>query len=176
MDNITLTLSTAFTPELLLGISVFDGHGEAGAGVFLDLPTIKATVSQVDHVDANCNPIANTSSEGKGNNNDLFGSLTNIVPEVDFDLGLVAQAAVLAGPLTFRAIDKYTAVSTHYTLPTACLSFNTQAKTFSAPTATKKSAAAVRVVNPFAGIINSYGRVQLMTGVLAFILGCFLRL
>ena len=148
--------------------------------MFLDLPTIKATVSQVEHVDSNCN---NASSEGKDNKDDLFGSLTRIVPEVDFDIGLVAQAELHAGEFQLRDIKKYTAVSTHYTLPTACLSFDAKANTFGAPTATAaqkngdvKSSAVVGVVNPFAGIDRIYERMQLMMGVLAFILGCFLGL
>lgn len=90
---------------------------------------------------------------------------------------------MLAGAFTLRDIKKHTAASTHYTLPTACLSYDAHAKTFGAPTATAakkdgevKKSAAVGVVNPFAGIDRSYGRIQLMIGVLASIFGCFLGL
>lgn len=167
---------------------MFDGHGEAGAGVFLDLPQIKATIAQVNNVDSECNPVANASSQGNNIIDDIFGSLTNIVPEVDFDVGLVAQADLQGGGFTFGPKPaRYTAFSIHSTLPTACLSFNAQSKTFGSPTATSsgndgkgkdgtKGAATVGVVNPFAGIVNRYGRLQVTIGVLAFMLGCFLGL
>ncbi|MCJ1425160.1 hypothetical protein MMC29_003048 [Sticta canariensis] len=183
-DNISLTASTSFAPELLLGISVFEGIGSAGAGVFFDLPTVKATVSQVAHVDAKCDPIVNTSTAGDISD-DIFGSLTNIVPEVDFDLGLVAQAELRAGPFSIEKVDQWTAVKTAFTLPTACISFDTGAKTFVAPTASasaaggggsRKNAATAGIVNPLMGIVRRCGRFEAVMLVLALVLGFFLAL
>lgn len=185
LDSVNLTLSTAFTPELLLGISVFNGHGEAGAGVFLDLPTVKATVSEVAHADSDCNPAGNSSSEGNHVVEDLFDRLTNIVPEIDLDIGLVAQAEVHAGAFRVREIDKFTVASKHFTLPTACLSYDAQAKTFGAPTATssgnkdgdiKKSTAGEGLTNPFAEAVKIYGKLQITIGMLAIMFACFMGL
>lgn len=186
LDSVNLTLSTAFTPELLLGISVFGGHGEAGAGVFLDLPTVTATVSQVAHVDSDCNPATNSSSEGNNVVEDLFDSLTNIVPEINLDIGLVAEAQVQAGPYKALKNDKFTVASKQFTLPTACLSYDAQAKTFGAPTATPsgkkggdigaKSAATGGLTNPFAGVAKFNGKLQITIGMLAIMLACFIRL
>lgn len=183
-DSISLTASTSFTPELLLGISVFDGLASVGAGVLFDLPTVKATVSQVAHVDAKCDPIANASAAGDIND-DIFGSLTNIVPEVDFDLELVAQAEFK--PFIDDDYEaKWTAVKTAFTLPTACISFDAGAKTFGSATATvtasggggdsKKSAATAGHVNPLMGIVRWCRRFEAVMMVLALVSGYFLAL
>lgn len=183
-DSISLSVSTSFTPELLLGISVFDDHGSAGAGVFFDLPTVKATVSQVAHVDSKCDPVANASTGGDISD-DIFGSLTNIVPEVDFDVGLVAQAEVHAFAYTLNNVAKWTAVQTAFTLPTACISFDARAKTFGSAavsaTATggagggqiKKNVATTGIVSPLMGIVRRCGRFEVVTMVLALVPGFF---
>ncbi|MCJ1465236.1 hypothetical protein MMC07_003852 [Pseudocyphellaria aurata] len=178
-DSISLTASTSFTPELLLGISVFEDLGSAGAGVFFDLPTVKATVSQVAHVDAKCDPIANASTTGNISD-DIFGSLTNIVPEVDFDVGLVAQAELKAFALTLDDLSKWTAVQTAFTLPTACISFDAGAKTYGAAGASatggKKNAATAGIVNPLMVLAGPYGRPEAAMIVLAVVSGYLLAL
>lgn len=180
-DSISLTVSTSFTPQLLLGISVFDGLGSAGAGIFFDLPTVKATVSQVAHVDAKCDPIANASTAGDIND-DIFGSLTNIVPEVDFDVGLVAQAELRGGLITLDDVAKLTAAQTAFMLPTACISFDASAKTYGAAatssmsTSPKKNAATTGIVNPVVGIVRRCGRFEAVVMVLALVSGYFLAL
>lgn len=183
-DNISLTASISFAPELLLGISVLDGLGSAGAGVFFDLPTVKATVSQVAHVDAKCDPVVNASTAGDISD-DVFGSLINIVPEVDFDLGLVAQAEIRAGPVIMDDVAKWTAVKTAFTLPTACISFDAGAKTYVAATASasaaggggsKKNAATAGIINPLMGIVRRCGRFEAVMMVLALVSGFFLAL
>lgn len=171
----------------MLGISLFDGKGEAGAGAFLDLPTIKATVSQVAHANSKCELVSNST---KTNDviESLFDSLTKIVPEVDLDLGLVAQAGVHAGDFAVNGVKKYTALSTHYSLPTACLSFDGQAKTFGPAVAALASAtgkqgtdkggknAAEGLVNPFTGLLGGHWRLQAVILTLAFMFGCFMGL
>lgn len=127
VNDISLALSAAFRPELLLGISVLDGHGTAGAGIVLNLPRVDAKISQVANVDHLCNPL-----NGSNNNlqNDNFTSLTNIVPKAELDLELIAQAEVRAGQ--FHLDDKagYTALSKDFALPTACFSYDAAAKTY----------------------------------------------
>lgn len=178
-DSISLTASTSFTPELLLGISVFDGLGSAGAGIFFDLPTVKATVSQVAHVNAKCDPIANASAAGDISD-DIFGTLTNIVPEVKFDVGLVAQAELRGGLVDLD--DKWTAAQTAFMLPTACISFDASAKTYGAAatssmsTSPKKNAATTGIVNPVMGIVRRCGRFEAVVMVLALVSGYFLAL
>lgn len=182
MDSASLTFFTSFTPELLLGISVFE-LGSAGAGVFFDLPSIKATVSQVAHVDSKCNPVTNFSATGNILD-DIFGSLTNIVPEVDFDVGLVVQANLDLVP--FKAAEEWTALSTTITLPTACLSFDAAAKTYGAaaasktssisPSATGTNAATGGIVNPLTRVLHRLGRLERAAEGLALVFGCFLAL
>ena len=182
-DSISLTASTSFTPELLLGISVFDGRGSAGAGIFFDLPTVKATVSQVAHVDAKCDPIANSSARGNIVE-DVLGSLTNIVPEVDFDIGLVAQAELKGFGLTLDDVAKWTAVKTAFPLPTACISFDAGAKTFGAATATasasegrsKKNAAMAGAENTLMEIVRRCGGFGTVMMLLALLSSYFLAL
>lgn len=158
---------------------MFDNLGSAGAGVFFDLPTVKATVSQVAHVDAKCDPIANASTTGTISD-DVFGSLTNIVPEVDFDLGLVAQAELRAFGLRKDDVAKWTAVQTAFTLPTACISFDAGAKTYGAAGASatggKKNAATAGIVNPLMVIAGWYGRSEAVMFALAVVSGYFLAL
>ena len=161
VDSVSLSLSSAFTPELLLGISVFGGKGTAGAGIFFNLPAVVATVSQVTHVNSTCEPVTN-SSTGSTTLDAIFGSLTNIVPQVEFDLGLVAQADVRAGPLNFNVTAKHTALSRHLTLPTACISYNAKEKAFATPTTTSSkssvknsSGTSLKVAGGYKGIMQA---------------------
>lgn len=113
------------------------------------------------------------------------------MPEVDFDLGLVAQAE-LDAILDFKTVDQWTAVSTAFTLPTACFSFDESAKTYGAAvsktssasaTATgngkgflKKNAAVEGILNPFTGFLRRLGRLESVAGALALVFGYFLAL
>ena len=121
INDISLTFSAAFKPEILLGISVLNGQGTAGAGVLLTLPRLEAQFSQVANVDHLCNPLNTTNNNLQ---NDNFTSLTNIVPSVNFDLELIAQAEVKAGQFRFGENVGYTVTSKQFTLPTACFSYD----------------------------------------------------
>ncbi|KAL8675088.1 MAG: hypothetical protein Q9168_000571, partial [Polycauliona sp. 1 TL-2023] len=92
VNNIALTVSAAFRPELLLGVKVLTST--IGAGIFFNLPTVAATVSQIAHVNSKCEPIpANTTSSTVNDVlEEVFDSLTHIEPSVEFDLGVLAQA------------------------------------------------------------------------------------
>lgn len=129
VDDIELILTTGFVPELLAGISFLDNHGTIGVGVYLDLPSISAEVKQVAHVDAKCEPISNN-SDVNGVLGDIFGSLTNIIPSVEFDFGFYEQAEVHALDETLGEFETWQAFGYQQTLSTACLSFDAHHRTF----------------------------------------------
>ncbi|KAL8794368.1 MAG: hypothetical protein Q9195_003066 [Heterodermia aff. obscurata] len=179
VNDIALTLSAAFTPELLMGISVFDGAGTVGAGAFLDLPKISATVAQVANVNSKCEPEAvpaNNDTGLGGALDDFFNSLTHLTSEVELAVGVVAEEEVHAGVLfTQVAVTSYTAFSTDFPLPTACFSFDAAAKTFGSPTTSNsasgtpgasaipggtKSAASLGKDNALGGVVGKWGRFE----------------
>ncbi|KAL8957212.1 MAG: hypothetical protein Q9193_005459, partial [Seirophora villosa] len=93
IDNIALTVSASFRPEILLGVSVLKDI-TLGAGVFFNLPTISATVSQVADVNAKCEPLPPTNATTSlvdGFREDVYGSLTHLEPAVEFGIGVLAQ-------------------------------------------------------------------------------------
>ncbi|KAL9580578.1 MAG: hypothetical protein Q9212_004408, partial [Teloschistes hypoglaucus] len=131
VDNIALTLSAAFRPQLLLGISLLGSTADAGAGVFFNLPTISTTISQVAHVNQKCEPVPMSS----GSNNDsastlvngvledIFGSLTHVEDSVELGFGVFAEANVKA--FKGAAVDGVVTIfNTSLPGPTACLSFD----------------------------------------------------
>ncbi|KAI4124675.1 MAG: hypothetical protein LQ338_004675, partial [Usnochroma carphineum] len=133
LASIALTISTSFHPELLLGISVL--KGTLGAGVFFNLPSVSATVSQVAHVNGKCESLPPSSNNNNNTSSttvleDVFGNLTHIEANVEFDVGVLAEVEV--GKL--GAEDVYTVFNTSYAGPTACLMFDEGAKTLGAVT------------------------------------------
>ncbi|KAL9021479.1 MAG: hypothetical protein Q9185_001376 [Variospora sp. 1 TL-2023] len=147
IDNIALTVSASFRPELLLGISVLTGT--LGAGIFLDLPTLSATIAQVADVNSRCEPLpdtnpinstfppSNTTDIVNGFLDDVYSSLTHIKPAVEFGIGVLAQGevAMLGGEVAA------TLFTTGLPLPTACLGFDREAGTLGAVMATSTAAA-----------------------------------
>lgn len=132
IDNLNLTLSVGFSPQLLLTANVLRKYGDISAGAFLDLPKITATFSQVDHVDDKCNPTNNTDTFKEF----LTNSLTNIVPSVDLGVGVLADARVDIPDVPVVEDDAtHSIFSTGYPLPTACLSFDKGKKTYGAAAA-----------------------------------------
>ena len=152
VDSVNLTVSAAFNPQLLLTFAILEDHGEISAGAFLDLPKLSATIAQVNHVDEKCNP-ANTSDKVA---DFLDNSLTNIVPKVDFDVGVLVQGSLDVPAYTTDLGATTTLAGTGYTLPTACISYDGKAKTYGAAAAanTKKSSAGERVRNPIQSLFS----------------------
>ena len=148
VNSINLTVFAAFNPQLLLTISILDRDAEISAGAFLDLPKLSATVAQVNQVDEKCNP-ANKSSDGIKEFAD--GSLTNIVPKVEFGVGVLMNAQLDVPAFTADIGAETTLASTGYPLPTACISYDGKAKTYGAAAAanTKKVSGGVRVGEAF---------------------------
>jgi hypothetical protein len=180
-----LTLHTGFTPQLLLGATVFDGLGSIGAGVFFDLPSISATFSYVTGVNSTCDPVDPSSP-------DLIpGGLTNIVPSAVFDVGLIAEAAISDLDYSIGVVTTYELASYAPTLPTACLAFDARASTFAPATAKatatatattasssgpKSTSGATILVNPITKMVRSMGRLAIVTLLLSLMSAFFASL
>ena len=181
IDNIGLTVTAGFQPQLLLGISVLGHDATAGLGVFFDLPKVSAKVEQVTHVNSKCDPVS-SSDTAKGIANDIFSSLTHISGDVDFGIGLLAQAALNIDGHTFNENGSWPVLSTAYPLPTACISFDSKSKTYGpagttpgAPTGTGTAGAAGHQKSGAASILGtSIPRVAV--GVLIMVSLCFMAL
>ena len=138
LSSINLTASISFSPQLLLTVSAFDSAAALSVGAFLDIPRVSATVAEVRHINELCAPTSNiTNSSGLNPEGHFyFDNLTNIIPKVDIDLGVLAVAKLHAGQFTAEEDKVYTAFATSTPLPTACLIFDQKAKTFGDPKAT----------------------------------------
>ena len=124
VGDLALTLSAAFTPELLLGISLFSsGAGSAGVGVQLNLPKLDVEIKPVKNADHKCNPLKKT-SDANTLRGDNFTSLINVIPKVELDLELVAQAEIKAGAFSVNDDKAVTVLRKEFALPTTCLSFD----------------------------------------------------
>ena len=69
-------------------------------------------------------------------NEKVFDTLTHVDASVDVGLGLVAEADVDVGGLSFQDGEPYSLLHTSYALPTACMSFDAAKKSYGAATAT----------------------------------------
>ncbi len=182
--GIALTTTGGFQPQLLAGISFFNGKASMGAGLFLDLPKLTATFSTLSHVNANCET-ANTSSSIENKALDIiYDTLTHIDASVDLGVGVIAEAEVDFGDYSFKDKDPYTVLSTDYALPTACISFDVGKKTFGVPSATSSGGAAgatgktavgagLRDTNPLGQYGGVLGRGWIVVGMLGAVSACF---
>ncbi len=177
VNNIALTVSAAFRPELLLGVEVLTGS--IGAGVFFNLPTVAATISQLTHVNSKCEPIPANLTTSTVNDivEDVFEGLTHIEPSVEVDFGVLAQAE-LTEDVGVEAI--HIVFNTGYPLPTACLEFNAVDGALAAVTpkvdgkaitdgpggvgGVGVGAAGKGRENPFEGITRMGGRLDVVVG------------
>ncbi|MCJ1386213.1 hypothetical protein MMC17_009339 [Xylographa soralifera] len=130
IGNLALNLSATLQPEILVGFSFLNGMGgNAGAGVFLELPQLAMEIAPAAGTNEKCEPITNVSLV-----NDvlsLFGNLTHIVPDVELAVGFVAQETL--GPHSLAGgghQTAYTPLATTFALPTACLAFDAHKSTY----------------------------------------------
>ncbi len=156
-----------------------------GAGLFLDLPKLTATFSTLSHVNANCET-ANTSSSVENKALDIiYDTLTHIDASVDLGLGVIAEAEVDFGDISFKDKDPYTVLSKDFALPTACVSFDVGKKTFGAPSATSSGSAGGKTAGHSGGAglrdtnpLRQYGSVLdrgwIVMGMLAAVSACFM--
>lgn len=110
-------------------------------------------------------------------------------------VGVIAEAEVHAGAFAFAEQQPFTAFQTGFALPTACLSYDAQAKTYGPASAVVASATASAggkalpgggkdgkgaatggKSNPLGGVVGTWGRVQTTAGILAAVFACFLSL
>jgi hypothetical protein len=179
--DIGLTFSAAFRPQLLLGISILEGIGQADASFFLDLPQVSVTVEQLTNVAKTCVPSNATNNIGDALGH-IFGNLTHVSPSVNLGVGVGLMAELEIKGLGPSTATEWTITSTKYPLPTACLSYNQRDGTFapaSDPPNTQTTAAAspggsktekkgdsARTRNPFEGWWkkwHAYGVVLVVT-------------
>lgn len=139
-------------------------------------------------------PIASSSAPTNATAN-FFASLTHLTPAVNMSVGVIVEAEVHAGRFAFGEAKPFTVTQTGLSLPTACLSYDAQAKTYgpaSAVVASATASAGGKAVpggakdpkgaatsgksNPLEGMVGTWGRVQTTTGILAAVFACFLGL
>ena len=156
--------------------------GNAGAGVFLELPQLALEIAPAVGTNEKCEPITNVSLA-----NDvlsLFGNLTHLIPDVELAGGFIAQATLGPHGLLGGAHQTaYTPLATTFALPTACLAFDKQKSSYVPvsevlATATSSAAASATSVsagnevrNPLVGSKGGLFRVQAVVVVLAVVLG-----
>lgn len=180
-----LTVTAGFTPQLLLGISIIGHDATAGLGVFLNLPTVSATLEEVLQVNHKCEKIA---ASGSKNANDAFGSLTHITGQVGLDIGLLAQASLNIAGQSRNENASYTAFATSYPLPTACMSFDRKAKTYGIASTTptgsagqighdgQKSGAVSNISNPLLRVHGKQIRIEAAAGLLMLVSAFFMTM
>jgi hypothetical protein len=106
--------------------------------VFIDMPHLGLTVSQIDSVNANCEPVDSTSVEGFLST--VFPNLTHIVPQADIDIGLSAQAGLHVDEINIDFTNTHMLAGTSFSLPTACLMWDGKSNAFTTPTTTSSTA------------------------------------
>ena len=123
-----MTLSTSFRPKLVLSAN-FLGLGRGDIGVFLDLPQVGVSITQVREVNSKCEK----SSLNLTNIVDkiLDGNLTHIVPTAAIRLGIEEEWVVPGFSTHGPEIEL---LSTQFPLPTFCLSYDADQKALVTPT------------------------------------------
>ena len=132
ISDIALNLSADIKTQVLVGIDLFDGYATAGAGVFLDLPSLSLSVEEVNNRDENCNPTTNRTLIQQLDSE--YDAMINIIPDVVIDAGLVVQAELGKGDLSVGTQTAFTPLSTAYPPPTACFAFDKNSHRFVSPT------------------------------------------
>ena len=113
-DTIDLKLAISLRPQVLLGINLFKGAGNIGAGFFFDIPKLSANISTQEGVNARCEKPQNASKIASGKR-------LHIEPEVVLDVGVELEVDLDIGPVPAKTLS-HTIFGTPFPLPTACSS------------------------------------------------------
>ena len=141
VSSLSLNLSATLQPELLLGISLLNSIGTAGAGIFLNLPQLSVSVSPVSGTNDRCEPITDNAIIQDIASH--FGKLIHVVPAGELAGGFVAQAKVgIPGLKKLEEQTAWTPLATSFAPPTACLAFDKGKSGLVTATAAEVAAAA----------------------------------
>ena len=127
-DTIDINLAISLRPQLLLGIELFKGLGNIGAGFFFDIPKLSANISTKEGVNAQCKK---PQDDGKITS----GKRLHIEPEVVLDVGVELEIDLNLGPVLAQTLS-HTIFSTPFPLPTACSSLKAVTRSSAAVAAT----------------------------------------
>ena len=130
--GLNLTIFAGFKPQLELGMTILDGIGAIGAGVFLDIPSLKTQVFDVDKVHTNCEGPTNSTRNNTISN--TIGNFTNVIPSANFDFGFQVEGALQLGEWAVTAQSIWPEAGREVALPTKCLAFDKSASTYEAAT------------------------------------------
>lgn len=134
-SSLGMTLSAGFHPQLTLGISILDGDGSVGGGVFLDLPKVAISIDEVNGVNSKC--------EIDSDSTNTYNGLFNVVPTASVGAGLFATADVDILHYTVSDQSTFAALSTPLSsIATKCYSFNHAAGTYGSPSRSTNTATA----------------------------------
>jgi hypothetical protein len=138
--EISLILGLGLTAYVLLGIDILSGDGEMMVGMFVDTPYITVSVSQLTGVNAECEPVTDSSTLN-GFLSHIFPNLTHVVPQVGVDVGLTAGVDFNADEFGIHTSIGHqdTLTGTSWALPTTCLLWNDAKKEFTSPTVTSST-------------------------------------
>ena len=127
LGNLALNLSVTLEPQILVGFSFVDDIGNAGAGVFLQLPQLAVEVAPATGTNEKCEPITNVTLADDIFK--LFGNLTHVVPEVQLAGGFIVEATL---PSIFGGAHQtaYTPLATTFSAPTACLAYDRKGSSY----------------------------------------------
>ncbi|KAI9772144.1 MAG: hypothetical protein M1839_002556 [Geoglossum umbratile] len=126
--SIDLTFSAGFRPQVLLGVQVLEGIGQADINFFLDLPQVSVTIERLTNVPGTC--IASNATNIGNQLGHIFGNLTHISPNVQLDVGVGLAAEFQVAGVGSSIETDWTIASTAFPLPTACLSYDPKAKSY----------------------------------------------
>ena len=186
--NAELKTTGGFNPQLLLSLSFFEGAAEAGVGVFLNLPSVTATLGTVSEVNSHCENVTNSTTANKALD-DVFGLLTHVTEDVVLGIGLTEQLkGVFPDGYQAGYSPSQTLTATTFSLPTGCLSFDSHAKTYGPATVTTTSTAtstkdgkgtatgksAASVNSPVGEGYAGSGRLLIVSGLLFVVSTCFM--
>jgi hypothetical protein len=143
--DISLILGLGFTAYILLGIDILSGGGGMNIGMFVNTLYLTLSVSELDGVNAKCEPITDSSTVN-GLLSHVFPNLTHVVPQVGLDLGLTAGVELNVDESFIHTSFGHqdTLTDTSWALPTTCLLWDESKKEFISPTVTSSTTATTK--------------------------------